>query len=158
MDTLNTHDWSLNTHDDWSLSWLVTCTKVESSRIKLVLWAQASLLSKVMWSCKYLPHVSKMPTSYNRMSSFVEKAGSLSWTLYIMYFFFMTQKLLISVAPWIISPFWQHHYYFLLSEIKVSLNRNGTWQKYTGDLGWLFKIKMRLELRFDQRESDVNLH
>jgi hypothetical protein len=67
------------------------------------------------------------------------------------------------------------HFYLILNEIKVSLNRNGllfkkvtfkilntiefhkhdvnifingTWQKYAGNIGWLFKITRLLELRF----------
>ena len=75
------------------------------------------------------------------------------------------------------TPFSWCHFYLILNDIKVSLTRNGllfkkvtfkiqnmntidfnkhdvdifindTWQKYTGNIGWLFKITRLLELRF----------
>ena len=41
----------------------------------------------------------------------------------------------------------------------INIFINDKWRKYLGgDIGRLFKITRRLELHFDQRESEVNLH
>ena len=40
----------------------------------------------------------------------------------------------------------------------VDIFINDMWQKYTGNIGWLFKITRLLKFAFDQREIEVNLH
>ena len=40
----------------------------------------------------------------------------------------------------------------------VDIFINGTWQKYAGNIGWLFKLQGYLNFAFDQREIEVNLH
>jgi len=53
-----------------SFSWTGTDTSIKSGGVKLIKWAQISLLSEVMCSCKYFPHVSKMPTLiYNQANN-----------------------------------------------------------------------------------------
>jgi hypothetical protein len=47
---------------DFSHSWLGTDTSVKSDSVKLVLWAQTSLLNVMMWSYKWFLHVREMPT------------------------------------------------------------------------------------------------
>jgi len=57
---------------DGSLSWLYTDTSIKSGRVKLVLWALTSPLSDMKRSCKYIPHVSKIPTlTYNGTNSVI---------------------------------------------------------------------------------------
>ena len=69
--SINNH----NTHThDYSHSWLLTCTSIESGGVKLVLCAQTSSFSEMMGACTCFPHVSKMPTlKYNRGSNVVIK-------------------------------------------------------------------------------------
>jgi len=44
-----------------------TGTSIKSDRVKLVLWAQTSLLGEILQACKCIPHVSKMSTlTYKR--------------------------------------------------------------------------------------------
>jgi hypothetical protein len=47
-----THDHSLSSH--------VTGKSIKRGGIKLILWAQTSSLSDVMWSCKCFTHINKM--------------------------------------------------------------------------------------------------
>ena len=61
---------------DRSLFWLGTGTSIESGGVKLVLWAQSTPLSEMMWSCKCFLHVSKMSTfTYNL--AIIPKMGPL---------------------------------------------------------------------------------
>ena len=46
---------------DRSHSWVGTCISIKSPGNALVLWAQIFTLSEMMRSCKYFPHVRKMP-------------------------------------------------------------------------------------------------
>ena len=43
---------------DHSLSWFGTCTSIKSGGVKLDIWSQTSLLSKMMRLCKCFPHMS----------------------------------------------------------------------------------------------------
>jgi hypothetical protein len=47
---------------DRSLSWLNTSTSIKGGGGKLVLWAKISLLSEMIRSCTYFPHVMNMLT------------------------------------------------------------------------------------------------
>jgi hypothetical protein len=59
---------------DCSLSWLGTDISVKSDRVKLVLWAQTSLLIVMMWSYKWFLHVREMSTlTYKHTNSLILK-------------------------------------------------------------------------------------
>ena len=59
---------------DCSLSWLGTDISVKSDRVKLVLWAQTSLLNVMMWSYKWFLHVREMSTlTYKHTNSLILK-------------------------------------------------------------------------------------
>jgi hypothetical protein len=59
---------------DCSLSWLGTGTSIKSGRIRLVLLAEISTLSEMMWSRNCFPHVSIIPTvTYNQANSVIIK-------------------------------------------------------------------------------------
>jgi hypothetical protein len=61
---------------DRSLFWPCTSTSIESGGVKLVLWAQSTPLSEMMWSCKCFLHASKMSTfTYNL--AIIPKMGPL---------------------------------------------------------------------------------
>jgi len=47
---------------DCSLSCLFTSASIKPGGVKLVVWAQTSLLNEMMWSCKCFRHGSKMST------------------------------------------------------------------------------------------------
>ena len=53
-----------------------TGTSIKSGKVKLVLYAQTSLLSEIMRSDQCFPHVSNMPTiTYNRVNRVIIKNG-----------------------------------------------------------------------------------
>ena len=61
----------------------------------------------------------------------------------------------------IASPFSWCHFYLLLNEFKVSLNRNGLLlKKVTFKIlnGYSSKLQGDMNFNFDQGESEVNLH
>ena len=80
--------YKINTHNahmhNRSLSWLVTGTSIQSSWVKLVLWAQTFPLSEMMRPCKCFPQVGKMPTlTYHWMSSSLYRTSNHNLDLYI---------------------------------------------------------------------------
>ena len=60
------------------------CLAIKTGGVKLILWAETSPLSEMVWSCKYFPHASKMPTltHNNRLNSFIIKNAIILNTIY----------------------------------------------------------------------------